>query len=151
MKALTLKQPWASLVAKAFKTIELRTTRTKYRGKLAIHAGKTFDYYALYGAGVIHPFNKVYTGNEHLMPTGAILAICELYDVIEFTGNTALFRKFKDQHCYPWTINKDTKLYGWRLQAIRILKYPVPCRGMPGMFNLNEKEIFKDQIKNLYS
>src|ERR1700689_5364039 len=42
MKALTLTQPWASLVAVGAKRIETRSWRTPYRGPLAIHAAKTF-------------------------------------------------------------------------------------------------------------
>lgn len=38
MKALSLRQPWASLIADGRKTIETRTWRTRYRGPLAIHA-----------------------------------------------------------------------------------------------------------------
>jgi hypothetical protein len=39
-KALTLYQPWASLVAVGAKTIETRPWSTSYRGELWIHAGK---------------------------------------------------------------------------------------------------------------
>ncbi len=39
MKATTLWQPWAQLVALGVKTIETRSWRTSYRGPLAIHAG----------------------------------------------------------------------------------------------------------------
>lgn len=42
MKALTLTQPWASLVASGAKRVETRSWRTGYRGPLAIHAAKTF-------------------------------------------------------------------------------------------------------------
>lgn len=40
MKALTLHQPWASLIAAGVKTIETRSWSTRYRGPLAVHAGK---------------------------------------------------------------------------------------------------------------
>ncbi len=40
-RALTLHQPWASLIAVGAKSIETRSWRTKYRGPLVIHAGKT--------------------------------------------------------------------------------------------------------------
>lgn len=45
MKALTIRQPWASLtlmldpVGVAFKRVETRGRRTNYRGRIAIHAG----------------------------------------------------------------------------------------------------------------
>ncbi len=38
MKAITLWQPWASLIAIGAKKIETRSWATKYRGPLAIHA-----------------------------------------------------------------------------------------------------------------
>lgn len=40
MKALTLTQPWATLVALRYKRIETRSWSTRYRGPLAIHAAK---------------------------------------------------------------------------------------------------------------
>lgn len=42
MKAITLTQPWATLVAIGAKRIETRSWPTSYRGQLAIHAAKTF-------------------------------------------------------------------------------------------------------------
>lgn len=39
MKAISVKQPWASLIARGSKTVEVRTWATKYRGPLLIVAG----------------------------------------------------------------------------------------------------------------
>lgn len=41
MKAITIWQPWASLIALGVKTIETRSWSTDYRGPLAIHAAAT--------------------------------------------------------------------------------------------------------------
>lgn len=38
MKALSIKQPWASLIAHGIKDVENRTWRTKFRGRIYIHA-----------------------------------------------------------------------------------------------------------------
>lgn len=38
MKAVSIKQPWASLIAHGIKDIENRTWKTKFRGKIYIHA-----------------------------------------------------------------------------------------------------------------
>lgn len=38
MKALSIKQPWASLIAHGIKDIENRTWSTRYRGRIYIHA-----------------------------------------------------------------------------------------------------------------
>ncbi len=46
MKALTLTQPWGSLVALGEKRIETRSWSTKYTGLLAIHAAKGYPKWA---------------------------------------------------------------------------------------------------------
>lgn len=47
-KALSIKQPWASLIAHGIKTIENRTWPTKFRGRIYIHASakavSSFDF-----------------------------------------------------------------------------------------------------------
>jgi hypothetical protein len=58
-KAISLKQPWANLVAEGKKTIETRKWQTKYRGDLIICSSKTVDTY----------------------PAGYALCIVELYDI----------------------------------------------------------------------
>jgi len=44
MKALTISQPFASLIANGEKFVENRTWPTNYRGPIAIHAGKGTQY-----------------------------------------------------------------------------------------------------------
>lgn len=41
--ALSLKQPWAALVAHGLKSIEVRSWRVAYRGPLLIHAARVSD------------------------------------------------------------------------------------------------------------
>ena len=43
MKALSIMQPWAWLIATGHKDIENRSWRTDYRGPVLIHAGKRMD------------------------------------------------------------------------------------------------------------
>lgn len=45
MKALSIKQPWAWLIANGYKDVENRTWNTNYRGEFLIHASGTFDLY----------------------------------------------------------------------------------------------------------
>lgn len=40
MKALSIREPWASLILSGKKTIETRTWKTKYRGKILLCASK---------------------------------------------------------------------------------------------------------------
>lgn len=43
MKTLSVRQPWAWLIAHRFKPLENRTWDTKVRGLILIHSSKLFD------------------------------------------------------------------------------------------------------------
>lgn len=43
MRALSIQQPWAWLIAHGFKDVENRNWPTRERGRRLIHAGKKFD------------------------------------------------------------------------------------------------------------
>lgn len=43
MRALSIQQPWAWLIANGYKDIENRNWRTTFRGRFLVHAGKRFD------------------------------------------------------------------------------------------------------------
>lgn len=81
MKALTLHQPWATLIAIGAKTIETRSWSTKHRGPLAIHAAKTEAPSRTFAVQVAStPALSQEQWNE--MPFGAVVATCELVDVV---------------------------------------------------------------------
>jgi hypothetical protein len=44
MKALSIRQPWAWLIAHGYKDVENRTWFSSYKGPLLIHAGKTMTH-----------------------------------------------------------------------------------------------------------
>jgi hypothetical protein len=43
MKALTIKQPWATLIMTGAKDVENRLWHTNFRGRIAIHSSKKMD------------------------------------------------------------------------------------------------------------
>lgn len=63
MKAISLKQPWANLVAEGKKTIETRKWKTSYRGELIICSSK----------------------KPNIYPAGYAIAKVELYDIKPMT------------------------------------------------------------------
>jgi hypothetical protein len=71
VKALTICQPYAELIARGEKPIENRTWPTSYRGPLVIHAGKSRDW-------LDEGDEALYPG----MPFGAVVAVGELYDCV---------------------------------------------------------------------
>jgi len=69
MKALSIKQPWANLIASGFKTIETRKWKTKHRGQLLIVSSKLPD---------IEPFGKA-------------IAVCDVVDCQPMTLEDELY------------------------------------------------------------
>ena len=43
MKTITIREPWATLIAEGLKEYEFRTWKTSYRGEILIHSGKGKD------------------------------------------------------------------------------------------------------------
>lgn len=92
MKALTLWQPWAQLIALGHKTIETRSWSTKHRGPLAIHAGASARARVIREAIPLlnaagyqeNPACRVAAGPHHWspLPLGVIVATCTLVDVV---------------------------------------------------------------------
>lgn len=44
MKALSIRQPWATMIIHGYKPVENRSWKSGYRGPLLIHAGQKYDY-----------------------------------------------------------------------------------------------------------
>lgn len=118
MKALSLKQPYASLIAVGKKTIETRTWSTKYRGKLLIVASKSMD--------KNYPFpNFLSIG----LPFGKALAIVELIDCRPM--------KKEDEKAAMFPYRPD--LYAWILSNIKKIKQ-FPVKGQLKLFEVDYVE-----------
>ena len=79
MKALTIQQPWAGLIACGAKRIENRTWKTNYRGPLAIHAGAKRH---PRGGAEQTQFAELLDRHPGAMSLGKIVAVAELVDVV---------------------------------------------------------------------
>ena len=83
MKALSIKQPWASLIAHGIKDIENRIWRTHFRGKIYIHvsAPKKFDI-ALTDEQTKLAMPVLKTAFDGVMPFAAIIGEVEIIDCV---------------------------------------------------------------------
>ncbi len=87
MKCLSLRQPWASLVASGRKTIEVRSWRTHYRGPLVICAS----------ARPRHP----------PLPAGEAVCVVELIDVRPLTAAdlpAACLDQIEPEGLFAWVL-----------------------------------------------
>ena len=133
MKALTLTQPWATLVAIGEKKWETRSWPTRYRGPIAIHAAKGFPadaqavcfgeyfYETLTQAQCLTPNDRNLEG----LPRGFVIATVDLVDC-----------QSTDAMDY-WEIGPKELAFGdyranrfaWKLQNVKPLPEPIPARG----------------------
>ncbi|MCM0760681.1 ASCH domain-containing protein [Sporomusa sphaeroides DSM 2875] len=133
MKAITILQPWASLIACGAKQIETRSWATKYRGPIAIHAGaKPFDtrtYFdrELYRFADALGQPDIYGFDQ--LPFGAVIAIAELVDcrpTESFVFSGTLRDISENEIAFgDYTPGR----YAWILANVRPIK-PVPAKGM---------------------
>ena len=142
MKALTLTQPWASLVILGIKRIETRSWATYQRGPLIIHAGAGWsaddrDFAAdLMHAGIL-PERWLTTARSVKpdLPLGAGLGVVTLHRIIA----VSLIRRSETYASWLSPIEREygdysDGRYGWFLTDPRPFPVPVPARGALGLW-----------------
>lgn len=141
IKAISLWQPWASLIAFGAKHIETRHWWTRYRGPLVIHAAKNTK-----GLDIIDDLDDevqqlIYAamsaaGYESLqqLPLGAFLCRCTLTRCVPAV--TAL-----ELHPDQWPYGDYSPgRYGWLLDDINAFESPISARGQQGLWNVEIEE-----------
>lgn len=129
MKALSLRQPWAWLVAAGLKDVENRTWPTKFRGRFLIHAGKSSEI-KVQGLGDAWITARLSGGNLQQywnaeLVRGAIIGEATLVD--------CKFR-FPDENANLYSKWAEGGLYGFVLAGPILYDEPIPCRGFLGFF-----------------
>jgi activating signal cointegrator 1 len=119
--ALSVRQPWASLIVCGVKTVEIRFWSTEYRGNLFIHAAKTVDDVAMRRFRLDAP------------PTGSLVGAVELVRVEPFTA--ASWDQLALEHLDLGSFSPG--LYAWHLTNPRALESPIAYRGDRGLFSIN--------------
>jgi hypothetical protein len=136
VKAVTLTQPWASLVAFGEKRLETRTWSTPYRGPVAIHAARGFPGWAQYLCVDEPSFKRALArhgvGGPAELPIGQVVALARLADVVR-TDAPALADLMTDQERAFGDFGIGR--YAWVLQDVRPVT-PFACRGQLGLWEL---------------
>ena len=162
MRAITIYQPWASLIAVRAKKYETRSWQTRYRGKIAIHAAKTDKYMRDYDVLSILPEGWAMESNPPYpdlmmakdVPLGAVIATAELIGCwrIDSLGRGALttdyFARLSMCNCggdrsittrvsgYELLFGDfEEGRYAWELANVQMLPEPMPCRGRQGLWD----------------
>lgn len=132
--AITLWQPWATLIAIGAKEYETRHWAINYRGPIAIHAAKRLDN-GQHETYFVEPFQTVLKAAGYESPTalelGCVVAVARL------TGCSIIYPNFRrkmseqERAFGDWTNGR----YAWQLADIVRLETPVPTRGLQGVWH----------------
>ena len=149
MKAISLWEPWASLVSGRHKLVETRDWYTKHRGDIAIAAtmgipmkwlgesrySPQFLYFLpAEMTGVVIRNGDGREGMKALcrsLPRGCVLCLAELYDVLEITPELVNDLTPKERAFGNYSIGR----YAWFLRDIRTFKTPIPAKGNRRIWN----------------
>ncbi|HEV8596799.1 MAG TPA: ASCH domain-containing protein [Candidatus Dormibacteraeota bacterium] len=133
MKAITLHQPWASMIAVGAKRIETRAWSTRHRGPLAIHAAKSFPEYAQAFA-LTSRFVRARLDDAELIslkiPFGAIVAVAQLVEVVP-TQTVVDSLSQEERALGDYAAGR----WAWLLAKIEPLTPPIECRGGVGLWD----------------
>lgn len=156
MKALTAYQPHASLIAIGAKRIEALDWSTTYRGSLAIHAAAAMPAFAVW-ACFETPINDALARGGYFMsrgrvsdvrsrpreelPLGAIVAMCDLIDVVPIVEWGA------DPQQNHITVGKDGRLRSYEFVVGRL---PLTWR-IRKPFDVSHEQLFGDFTPGRYA
>lgn len=126
MKVLTIKEPWASLIINGYKKYEFRSWKTKYRGKILIHAGMSLEKDE---AKRFEEYNLEYYKGAIIGE--AIITDCILVDV-----------KFNEElrkiNPLVYAKSNHVETYAWKLENIKKYDKPIYIKGKLGLWNYEE-------------
>lgn len=114
MKVITIKQPFATLIAEGIKEYEFRTWKTKYRGDILIHAGKGIDKKAM----------EKYKNLNLEYQSGKIIAKATITDCIYLDESLKQILKEKNYSIYHNVLKENSTWKGYAFKLENIQKIP---------------------------
>ena len=123
MKALTIKEPWATLIIEGYKEYEFRSWKTNYRGKILIHAGKSLEKNQ---AKKFAEYNLKYS-------CGEIIGEAELVDCIKVTDE--FDNELKKKNSLVYGNSGHVENYAWKLENIKKYEKKIKVNGKLGLWN----------------
>lgn len=126
--ALSIKQPWVTLILLGIKRLEIRTWSTRQRGEVWLHAGKDAE-------KRIEPWNLVPDeGDELSQLRGGLIGKIEVVGCKAFT-NVQDFTADEQLHRVPGSWFRPPRMYGFELMNPTIVDF-YPCKGALFFFEI---------------
>lgn len=123
MKALSIRQPWAWLIANGHKDIENRSWPTRFRGPVLIHAAKGMTRAEYHDAGLLCFRLGIPLPKSDDLERGGIVGQATITDCCSDSLS-------------PWFFGK----FGFELTNTKPLPFQ-PCKGRLGFFDIEYPEV----------
>lgn len=143
MKALSIKQPWLQFILNGWKTLEIRTWNTTYRGPLLLVSSKTHD--------KEWPFKLSPSGSLSVFDVGPFVYGHALCTVNLVDCRPMVETDEKDAMCHwspplrlhgpnkPGARAKYERLYAWKFADVTPIT-PFPVKGKLNIFEVDTDE-----------
>ena len=122
-KAISINQPWAWCIVNGYKPVENRDWKTKFRGRVLIHAGLKFD-----SAGydwIKSTFPNIPLPPKKEIERGGIVGMAEIIDCVDDMDS-------------PWFFGK----HGFTMENAKPCELR-PCKGALGFFKPDYNSQYK--------
>lgn len=124
MKALSIRQPWAWLIAHGYKPVENRTWKTNYRGPILLHASQGMTRFEYEEAAAV----AIDAGVTNLpafesLERGGFVGAVDVVDCVE-------------SHQSPFFFGP----YGFQLANAKPIPF-VPFKGKLGFFEVTDEQV----------
>ena len=124
MKALSLKQPWATLIVSGIKPIENRKWKSSYRGPLLIHASKTWDEEGTQWICEHFPQLKGFVAVRRHLLQGYLIGSVEMVGCVQ-------------EHSSPWFFGP----YGFIFENPTAFTKAIPYKGQLSIFEVPDEKL----------
>lgn len=135
MRALTLHQPYASLIAIGAKRIETRSWATAYRGPIAIHAGKSRASLDRCQDPLVRGILTEAGLNPDDLPMSVVLCTATLVSCTDSETISEVLRRKGPAGDLELSLgNYEPQRFGWLLRDVEHFNPPVPAKGAQGLW-----------------
>lgn len=138
LRAVSIQQPFAEAIITGRKSLEVRTWRTSYRGRLLIHAGLTWYGEREQGKALaFQQAKRIATciGMQEQIasfPRGALVGVVDLVECRQLSPE-----EWEDTKARHWCDDAWRRgLIGWEIRVPYAFANSVPFRGALGIFSV---------------
>jgi len=138
VRALTICQPYATLILEGTKRVENRTWETKYRGRLYIHAGRDRSWLSIQKVDGVE-WDAISNRPVVDLPFGAVIAIATLVDCVGMDDIEA--GKYDER--YPWLRAHEHAIgpWCWIIEDKPTAVGPYQWKGRQGLFDIHPADL----------